>query len=78
MFGRIVELVARCREQDEGNRPAAVTAVALWANVHGLTQLWGWGSIGLALGEDDSPRTGDRLDRLIDAVIDAHLGEANA
>ncbi|WP_433179616.1 TetR/AcrR family transcriptional regulator [Actinoallomurus sp. CA-150999] len=77
MFGRIVELVTRCREnRGPQDVPAAVTAVALWANVHGLTQLWGWGSIGLALGEDDSPQTGDRLDQLIDAVIDAHLGAA--
>ncbi|GAA4602651.1 TetR/AcrR family transcriptional regulator [Actinoallomurus liliacearum] len=81
LFGRIVELVRHCREQEGGGRrdvPAEVTAVALWANVHGLTQLWGWGSIGLALGEDDSPPVDDRLEGLITAILDAHLGEADA
>ncbi|WP_067170647.1 TetR/AcrR family transcriptional regulator [Microtetraspora niveoalba] len=81
LFGRIVELIRRRREQEGGGRrdvPAEETAVALWANVHGLAQLWGWGSIGLALGEDDSPQDGDRLDRLVTALLDAHLGEADA
>ncbi|MFI6743044.1 TetR/AcrR family transcriptional regulator [Nonomuraea sp. NPDC050451] len=81
LFGRIVELVGNCLEQEDGGRrdvPAEVTAVALWANVHGLTQLWGWGSIGLALGEDDSPPSDDRLDQLVSAIIDAHLGGADA
>ncbi|WP_433469490.1 TetR-like C-terminal domain-containing protein [Spirillospora sp. CA-128828] len=79
LFGRIVELVTRCGES-QGRRdvPAEVAAVALWANVHGLTQLWGWGSIGLALGEDDSPPLSDSLDQLISVVIDSHLGEADA
>ncbi|MCO6010792.1 TetR/AcrR family transcriptional regulator [Actinoallomurus purpureus] len=80
LFGRIVELITRHREHrtGRGNVPAEVTAVALWANVHGLAHLWGWGSIGLALGDDDSPQADDRLDRLITAIIDAHLGEADA
>lgn len=81
LLGRIVELIGHCLEQDSSGRrnvPAEVTAVALWANVHGLTQLWGWGSIGLALGEEDSPQHGDRLDLLITAILDAHLGEADA
>ncbi|WP_433345135.1 TetR/AcrR family transcriptional regulator [Microtetraspora malaysiensis] len=78
LFGRIVELISRCRKQESGrgNMPAEVTAVALWTNVHGLAQLWGWGSVGLALG-DDSAQADDRLDELVTAIIDAHLGGAD-
>ncbi|MFC6880670.1 MULTISPECIES: TetR/AcrR family transcriptional regulator [Actinomadura] len=95
LFRRVTELVARHQEENGARRgvPAETTAVALWSNVHGLTQLWSWGSIGLALGTDDSPRSADgpggpdapdrpesfdQLDRLLDAVLDAHLGEVGA
>lgn len=86
LFGRITELVARCRsERDATQRtngpgesapPPAVTAAALWSNLHGIAQLWGWGSLQLALGV---PSLGgdpgdDRRDRLITAVLDTHLG----
>lgn len=74
LFGRLVELVARCGERR--NVPAEVTAVALWTNVHGVAELWGWGSIGLALGEEDAAPDGDRLDLLIATIVAAHLGEA--
>ncbi|MFF4778604.1 TetR/AcrR family transcriptional regulator [Microtetraspora fusca] len=79
LFGRLVDLIARCREQGSGRGdvPAEVTAVALWTNVHGLAQLWGWGSVGLALG-DDSAQADDRLDELVTAIVDAHLGGARA
>jgi AcrR family transcriptional regulator len=76
LFGLLVELITRCDARRKV--PAEVTAVALWANVHGIAELWGWGSIGLALGEEDPAPGGDRLDRLIAAVVDAHLGEADA
>jgi AcrR family transcriptional regulator len=55
--------------------PPAVTAAALWSNLHGIAQLWTWGSLQLALGAPpgDTP-DGDNLDRLIAAALDAHLG----
>jgi hypothetical protein len=76
LFGLLVELITRCDARRKV--PAEVTAVALWANVHGIAELWGWGGIGLALGEEDPAPGGDRLDRLIATVVDAHLGEADA
>ncbi|MGW0817971.1 TetR/AcrR family transcriptional regulator [Streptomyces viridiviolaceus] len=69
MFGRVVELVAQCRT--EVSEPsAAVTAAALWSNLHGIAQLWSWRSLQLALGGPG----GDGPDRLIEAALDAHLG----
>lgn len=98
LFRRATELVARHQEENGARRgvPTETTAIALWSNMHGLTQLWGWGSIGLALGADEPPRSADKpdgpggtdkpdrsesfdqLDRLLDAVLDAHLGEVGA
>ncbi|GAA2038811.1 TetR/AcrR family transcriptional regulator [Catenulispora yoronensis] len=54
--------------------PHAVTAAAIWTNLHGLAQLWGWGSLQLALGVPEA--SDDHLDRLVAAVMDAHLGPA--
>ncbi|MFJ8864969.1 TetR/AcrR family transcriptional regulator [Streptomyces sp. NPDC102473] len=56
--------------------PPAVTAAALWSNLHGLAQLWSWGSLPLVL---DAPSPGGapddgHLDQLVAAVLDAHLG----
>ena len=46
-----------------------VVAGALWANLHGIAQLWGWGSLQLATGlADPGP--------LLEAALDAHLGPA--
>ena len=46
-----------------------VVAGALWANLHGIAQLWGWGSLQLATGlADPGP--------LLQAAADAHLGPA--
>ncbi|GAA3454451.1 TetR/AcrR family transcriptional regulator [Dactylosporangium matsuzakiense] len=47
-----------------------VAAGALWANVHGIVQLWLWGSLPLATGET-APAA------LLDAALDAHLGRAS-
>ncbi|RZU23634.1 TetR/AcrR family transcriptional regulator [Streptomyces sp. BK239] len=69
MFQRLTELVARCRGQALESS-AAVTAAALWANLHGIAQLLSWGSLQLALGNGGS----DSHDRLIEAALDAHLG----
>jgi hypothetical protein len=77
LFELLVGLVARYRmEHDTARAPedAAVTAAALWSNLHGIAQLWGWGSLQLAL--DAPPPDGDRLDRLVGAALDAHLGPA--
>lgn len=75
MFDRIVELVRRHRrtQRRTGRRtPAAVTAAALWANLHGITQLWGWGSAQLMLRTTEAD-AGRDLDRLVTAALDAHL-----
>ncbi|MFD8824419.1 TetR/AcrR family transcriptional regulator [Streptomyces sp. NPDC059605] len=86
LFGHITELVARCRSEQGAARradgpdgavpPPAVVAAALWSNLHGIAQLWAWGSLQLALGkralDDESDDEG--RDRLIAAVLDAHLG----
>ncbi|MDC2957835.1 TetR/AcrR family transcriptional regulator [Streptomyces gilvifuscus] len=63
LFGALVELVGRARPEAD----ARVVAGALWANLHGTAQLWGWGSLQLATGaEDFAP--------LLRAALDAHLG----
>ncbi|MEU4233582.1 TetR/AcrR family transcriptional regulator [Nonomuraea sp. NPDC026600] len=92
LFEQVVALVTRHQsERDAIHRPGPhgevgprgeagplpeVTAAALWANLHGLAQLWAWGSLPLALGAPppgDAPG-GDRLDELVAAALDAHLG----
>ncbi|MGD3110817.1 TetR-like C-terminal domain-containing protein, partial [Streptomyces sp. YGL11-2] len=73
LFGMLVERVARCG----GSTAPGVTAAALWANLHGIAQLWRWGSLQLAMG---APPAGggapdaELLDRLVAAALDAHLG----
>jgi AcrR family transcriptional regulator len=63
LFGLLVDLVGRaCPGAD-----ASLTAGALWANLHGIAQLWGWGSLQLATGADD-------FVPLLEAALDAHLG----
>jgi Tetracyclin repressor-like, C-terminal domain len=44
-----------------------VAAGALWANLHGIAQLWGWDSLQLATGLTDP-------EPLLQAALDAHLG----
>ncbi|MFD8211099.1 TetR/AcrR family transcriptional regulator [Streptomyces sp. NPDC059695] len=63
LFAHLTALVARVRP---GAEPA-VLAGALWANLHGLAQLWHWGSLRLATGGDDPAP-------LLAAALDAHLG----
>ncbi|MFI9210393.1 TetR/AcrR family transcriptional regulator [Streptomyces sp. NPDC053253] len=48
---------------------AVLRAGALWANLHGIAQLWHWGSLGLATGGTDPAP-------LLAAALDAHLGPA--
>ncbi|MEV5608858.1 TetR/AcrR family transcriptional regulator [Streptomyces sp. NPDC052225] len=63
LFMMLVELVAAARPDAE----PAVVAGALWANLHGVAQLWGWGSLQLAVGSGD-------IEPLLASVLDAHLG----
>ncbi|MFF1702896.1 TetR/AcrR family transcriptional regulator [Streptomyces sp. NPDC058252] len=63
LFGVLVDLVGRVRPDAD----AAVVAGALWANLHGIAQLWGWGSLQLATGAED-------FVPLLTAALDAHLG----
>jgi AcrR family transcriptional regulator len=64
LFGRLVELVGRVRPDAD----ARVIAGALWANLHGIAQLWVWGSLQLATGADD-------FVPLLRSALDAHLGD---
>ncbi|MFI8913734.1 TetR/AcrR family transcriptional regulator [Streptomyces sp. NPDC053513] len=63
LFAHLTGLVARARPAAD---PAVVAGV-LWANLHGLAQLWHWGSLRLATGGDDPGP-------LLAAALDAHLG----
>ncbi|MFF7442796.1 TetR/AcrR family transcriptional regulator [Streptomyces sp. NPDC008122] len=65
LFAHFVGLVARVRPAAD----PAVLAGALWANLHGIAQLWHWGSLRLATGGDDPGP-------LLAAALDAHLGGA--
>jgi AcrR family transcriptional regulator len=50
-----------------GDAAPEVVAGALWASLHGIAQLWGWGSLQLATGLAD-------VEPLLRAALDAHLG----
>jgi len=65
LFGRLVELVGRARPDLD----ARLVAGALWANLHGVAQLWGWGSLRLATGAED-------FVPLLRSALEAHLGPA--
>ncbi|MEU6825063.1 TetR/AcrR family transcriptional regulator [Streptomyces atriruber] len=65
LFDVLVGLVAEARPGSGAG--ARVVAGALWANLHGIAQLWGWGSLRLATGADD-------VGALLDAALAAHLG----
>lgn len=64
LFTRLTGLVAAARPRP--TPPTAVVAAALWANVHGIAQLWTWRSLPLALGPADP-------DDLVRAAVAAHL-----
>ena len=67
LFRHMVELVHADRPR---RRDPARTTAALWSNIHGIAQLWAWGSLQLALGGDGEP------DALIDAALAVHLSAA--
>ncbi|BCY13646.1 TetR/AcrR family transcriptional regulator [Actinoplanes sp. L3-i22] len=47
--------------------PAEVTAAAIWGTLHGIAELWNWGSLTLATAATDPAP-------FIDATLTAHLG----
>ncbi|MFD9329746.1 TetR/AcrR family transcriptional regulator [Streptomyces sp. NPDC060065] len=63
LFGALVELVGQVRPEAD----AQVIAGALWANLHGIAQLWSFGSLQLTTGAKD-------FVPLLHAALDAHLG----
>ncbi|MDQ1023813.1 AcrR family transcriptional regulator [Streptomyces umbrinus] len=63
LFNSLVDLVSRACPDVR----APDVAGALWANLHGIAQLWGWGSLQLATGADG-------VEPLVRAALDAHLG----
>ncbi|GAA2612370.1 TetR/AcrR family transcriptional regulator [Streptomyces tubercidicus] len=65
LFQVLVDLVSRAQPRSEV--PSPVVAGALWSNLHGIAQLWRWGSLQLATGADD-------VEPLLRAALDAHLG----
>ncbi|MEV8517252.1 TetR/AcrR family transcriptional regulator [Dactylosporangium sp. NPDC051484] len=67
LFRLLTDLVAQARPEPEP--PARIVAGTLWANLHGITQLWTWGSLPLATDATDPSA-------LLDATLKAHLGPA--
>ncbi|MET8766546.1 TetR/AcrR family transcriptional regulator [Streptomyces sp. NPDC004658] len=60
-------LLTRLIGDADPDADARRTAGALWANLHGMAQLWRWRSLQLALEEED-------FRPLLDTVLAAHLG----
>jgi AcrR family transcriptional regulator len=65
LFRMTAGLVAAARPQAQA--APEVTAAALWANLHGIAQLWQWGSLPLATELTST-------EPLLRAALDAHLG----
>ncbi|MFF5360666.1 TetR/AcrR family transcriptional regulator [Streptomyces scabiei] len=63
IFALLVDLVGRARPDAD----ARLVAGALLANLHGIAQLWTWGSLQLTTGADD-------VAPLLRTALDAHLG----
>jgi AcrR family transcriptional regulator len=63
LFAVLVDLVGRARP---GRDDAAVAAGALWANLHGIAQLWSWGSLQVTVGTEEA-------DALLRTAIDAYV-----
>jgi len=63
LFSVLVDLVGRARPDAD----APVVAGSLLANLHGIAQLWTWGSLQLIVGADD-------FVPLLRTALDAHLG----
>lgn len=66
LFGMLVDLLKRAGVPEPSAR-----AAALWANLHGVAQLWQWGALQVASGATD-------LTPILAAAIDVHLNPAPA
>jgi AcrR family transcriptional regulator len=64
LFEIVVDLVVQARSASRTR--ARVIAGAFWANLHGIAQLWCWGSLPLAVGSDN-------VEPVLRAVVDAYL-----
>ncbi|WP_433293257.1 TetR/AcrR family transcriptional regulator [Actinoplanes sp. CA-030573] len=62
LFGVLVDLLRQAHRA----RPTE-TAAALWAALHGIAQLWHWGTLQVVTGFDTP-------EPLLEAAVDAHLG----
>ncbi|HVT70879.1 MAG TPA: TetR/AcrR family transcriptional regulator [Trebonia sp.] len=69
VFRRGARLVAEALP-DATVAPEVITGT-MWATLHGIVQLWGWGSLRTATGLDDP-------EPLIRTALDAYFGPANA
>ena len=67
LFRMVTALVSDA--EPPGGAAPEVVAGALWASLHGIAQLWGWGSLQLATGLAD-------VEPLLRSALDAHLGPA--
>ncbi|MEU0006843.1 TetR/AcrR family transcriptional regulator [Streptomyces sp. NPDC006314] len=63
LFSLLADLVGGVRPEADARQVAG----ALWANLHGIAQLWRWRSLQLAVGCGD-------FGPLLNTVLDAHLG----
>ncbi|MGC4815473.1 TetR/AcrR family transcriptional regulator [Micromonospora sp. DT228] len=66
LFGVLVDLVTRALPTPPGGPAPSVVAGALWANLHGIAQLWLWGSLQTVMETVDA-------ESLLHAALDAHL-----
>ncbi|GAA0565427.1 TetR/AcrR family transcriptional regulator [Paractinoplanes ferrugineus] len=66
LFGVLVEILKRAGQA----RPTA-RAGALWAALHGIAQLWHWGTLQVVTGLDDP-------EPLLVAAVETHLGKVTA
>ncbi|MGV9990277.1 TetR/AcrR family transcriptional regulator [Streptomyces sp. NPDC003374] len=64
LFAILTDLAGRARPGAD----ARLLAGSLWANLHGVAQLWSWGSLQLATGAQE-------LDPLLRTVLETHLGQ---
>jgi AcrR family transcriptional regulator len=66
LFGVLVEVLERAG----GGQPTA-QAAALWAALHGIAQLWHWGTLQVVTGFDDP-------EPLLVAAVETHLGKVTS
>ena len=66
-FRRTARLFAEA--QPDATVAPEIIAGTMWATLHGIVQLWEWGSLRTATGLDDP-------EPLLRAALDAHLGPA--